>query len=1033
MITKLNRAANWRVQLISWIVGCLFSAVLASGQTAGTGTVTGRVINPVTNDYLRNAEVRVPASNQLVTTGEGGFYRLVNVPAGAIEVVVSYAGYGTARSTVNVTPGATVSRDFELSPARGEGETITLERFVVTAEREGNAKAIMNQRNSMTVGRAVSSDIFGEVTEGNVGEFLKYLPGVDLEYVEADTRGPRIGGMDSEYVGVSIDGMKLATADAFIQYGSTENSSGGAAARSFGFEQVSINSIESIEINRVASAAMDADAPAGNINLKTKRAFDSRGRRISWNASTTLNSEEFHLHKSVGPNDGYGYKFRPNYSLNYSDVFFDNRLGVLIGISESNLYNEQYRIDHVYQRTPTAADPRPQVLTRLNFKDGPKWTERFTTTFTADYKATPDLVFSLSTTYNGYDARFYNRTANFQATTNNTNATTGREFAEGDGITTFSTGGATAGSRFVNIGGGSGIKITNSLTVVPRFEYKRGSFTLDGAFAYSRSKNDYENLVRGTAASATVGNLTGVEFTATRPAADQAEWQIVQTGGRDWADIGNFTNPGLTDDGRSARNLVTSGEANVRYVLPFRVPTFIQVGGKIRENIYRSDQLSPMLSWSFVGPGGNTQTGVNAQGFPTFTTNGTYAGYQSPFIFDMGQTGGTFRSLSGGGPPPFASRDLLAALMRTNPEYFVPRFSSENYYTARYANRRDVTETISAGYVMANTRLGRWQVQGGVRWELTEIDSREFDPLPASQVNAAGYLTNNNGRATSVEGLVYQFESRPMATRSGEYDYFHPSVTGKYRISDNLIADFGYGFSIKRPDINRITGLWSINEETERVSTPNSQLKPELSDKYVAALGYYFGAAGSLTMTLTHTSIENLTRGSDFTADEFGVTDPFFADYTFVSYTSDGPKVEFRSLELSYSQQLSFLPAFLRGTRAFASYTRTYASERRGGLRPHKLSGGVDLKYKRLTLGLKGVWEDVTPWTNTVGRYRPSIVRWDLGGSYRITDRVSVYFSGRNILEEPHRIFERIGGNRSVLWRLENYGSNWTFGVNGRF
>jgi hypothetical protein len=53
----------------------------------------------------------------------------------------------------------------------------------VSSEREGNAKAVMDQRRNMDITTSVSSDIFGDVTDGNVGEFLKYLPGVDLDYV----------------------------------------------------------------------------------------------------------------------------------------------------------------------------------------------------------------------------------------------------------------------------------------------------------------------------------------------------------------------------------------------------------------------------------------------------------------------------------------------------------------------------------------------------------------------------------------------------------------------------------------------------------------------------------------------------------------------------------------------------------------------------------------------------------------------------------------------------------------------------------
>lgn len=40
-----------------------------------------------------------------------------------------------------------------------------------------------------------------------------------METVEADTRGPRLWGMKPEYAGVSIDGMKSASADGFGVYG----------------------------------------------------------------------------------------------------------------------------------------------------------------------------------------------------------------------------------------------------------------------------------------------------------------------------------------------------------------------------------------------------------------------------------------------------------------------------------------------------------------------------------------------------------------------------------------------------------------------------------------------------------------------------------------------------------------------------------------------------------------------------------------------------------------------------------------------
>jgi hypothetical protein len=58
---------------------------------------------------------------------------------------------------------------------------LRLAAYTVSGEREGNAKAIMEQRNSMNITNSVASETFGDVSEGNIGEFLKHLPGVEID------------------------------------------------------------------------------------------------------------------------------------------------------------------------------------------------------------------------------------------------------------------------------------------------------------------------------------------------------------------------------------------------------------------------------------------------------------------------------------------------------------------------------------------------------------------------------------------------------------------------------------------------------------------------------------------------------------------------------------------------------------------------------------------------------------------------------------------------------------------------------------
>jgi hypothetical protein len=200
-----------RFTLRSFWLACLFTCgALLPGllaQSASTGRVVGRIFNPSTGEYVRNAEIRVQGTQSTVYSEEGGVYQIDNVPAGSATLQVAFSGYETVSATVTVAAGAAVTRDFELvstlvKPA-SKDEILQISKFVVTTEREGNAKAIMEQRRNMNISTSVAADSFGDVTEGNVGEFLKFLPGVDVEYVDGVSRGPRIGGLDQSYDGRS--------------------------------------------------------------------------------------------------------------------------------------------------------------------------------------------------------------------------------------------------------------------------------------------------------------------------------------------------------------------------------------------------------------------------------------------------------------------------------------------------------------------------------------------------------------------------------------------------------------------------------------------------------------------------------------------------------------------------------------------------------------------------------------------------------------------------------------------------------------
>ncbi|MDO8540429.1 MAG: TonB-dependent receptor [Opitutaceae bacterium] len=1043
-----------RLKFLHFVLRCLPAMIagILCAQTVPSGTVTGRVYNPSTAEYVRNAEVRLEGTSEVTYTENDGTFAFRGVPAGTTTITVSYSGYVTVRDSFTVTAGQAAVREINVvstAAARGTEDVIKLQAFTVSSEREGNSKAIMEQRRNMDITTSVASDIFGDVTDGNVGEFLKYLPGVDLDYVESEARGPRLGGMEGQYVGVSFDGIRSASADA--------NRGGGDASRATSFEGFSITSIESIEISRTRSPESDADAPAGTINMKTRRAFDRKGRRFGYNFSINTNAEEFTFRRTPGPNDGYNYKWKPNLSLEYSESFLDQRFGVLLSVSRANSYTEQYSFSHGINRSSTALDPRPAVIRSIGIKDGPKFILKDALMLTADFKATRRLVLSFNAIYTYAEGDFWNRTFDFTAANDNANVNNGRATVGGDGLLTVIGTRAPSGSvnnvAQISNGSGTSTKLTYTRTFAPKFEYKLDEWTFDGAFTFSKSVNNYEALERGFSESESL--TIPSSFVATRPNLESWEWTIRQTSGPDWFDMANWTGgTRMENSGREWITEIWNGQANARWVLPFmrRLPTILKLGGKWNEESRDNNNIDAWNIWRYIGPGGDVLTGYNATtGVPTVTTSGNWGnlGFISPHPFDTGTTNAlTVYNIGGvNGMPPRADRIRIANLYRSNPELFVHTGTPDNYYNSFITNKRDFRQTMTAAYTQADIRVtSKMRLLGGIRWENTKNEVTEWEPQLREEVVAAGFPVNTSGRATTFPGLQYQYQSNPRVTRSSEYHNWFPSVTTKYMIARNFELQAGYSKAIGRPPIDNLTGLWNIIEDangvTQRVDAPNPKLLPEHIKKFDARLAYYFGGRvpGQLSVHFSQFDVLNLRESHDYSAAEFGIDDPEFQDYIFRSTRNSEQRRRSRNMEVNYQQTLGFLPELFRGTSVNVAYTRSYASARRSGLAPHRVTSRLGYAYRRFYGSLGMVWIDDRPdgsGTSNPGRFRPEQTQFDLTLNWKFTSQVALYVQGRNITNQPVKWMDTMPGypqgSYPILRQYQEYGANWVFGVKGSF
>src|SRR6185295_17462991 len=92
------------------------------------------------------------------------------------------------------------------------------------------------QRSADNTKVVAAGDQYGDIAEGNAAEYIKFLPGVGIDYNANDARAATLRGMSTAFTNVTMNGNPLASATS------------GNLNRRFEFEQVAINNVETIEV-----------------------------------------------------------------------------------------------------------------------------------------------------------------------------------------------------------------------------------------------------------------------------------------------------------------------------------------------------------------------------------------------------------------------------------------------------------------------------------------------------------------------------------------------------------------------------------------------------------------------------------------------------------------------------------------------------------------------------------------------------------------------------------------------------------------
>jgi hypothetical protein len=286
------------------------------------------------------------------------------------------------------------------------------------------------------------------------------------------------------------------------------------------------------------------------------------------------------------------------------------------------------------------------------------------------------------------------------------------------------------------------------------------------------------------------------------------------------------------------------------------------------------------------------------------------------------------------------------------------------------------------------------------------------------------------------------FETNPQKTRHSDYTDWFPSMLVKYQFSPSLEWQAGVNKAISRPPIDNLTGLWVQNDGTTppSITAPNPNLEPEHHKVYQSRLAYYFGgrSPGQLSLAYIQDEATNFIESRTYTAAQFGITDPIYANYDFISSANTVGLQRYKNFDFSYNQTLGFLPSeYLRGISVGATFSRSYANQRRNNLAPQRGTARLGYSYRRFNAALGAVWSADKPVDGIYGRVLGAMTNYDLSGSFRLTRYTSLYLQARNPTNQKNLRYESPPGvqeGKDKYLRSEaNFGANWIFGVKGTF
>jgi TonB-dependent receptor len=819
----------------------------------GYGTISGQVTEASTGETLPGANVLIKGTSIGVATDVDGRYILRRVPAGELVLEVRYIGYISQEITVTVNDGDRLELNVAL-----EGDFIMGDAIFVTALQRGQSRALTMQREALNIRAVVSSEQIERFADVTVESALQRIAGMGHG-------GTNIRGVGAGAANITMDGQRM---------GST------GSDRSVELETISVDMVQYLEVVKVITPDMSADALSGTININTRRPIGGQ-KTLNIRADGGWNSRFVNF---AGPNGRLSLSYGDSPSSSFS---YGVNLSYLRDTPASESISYNWGIDN-FEQIDGPSDVLNGLVNKISFDPRNRYSVGLQFTVQPTRRSTYHFVTNLNYQENAQEAHEMN-------------------WSWGNLISPYET------YRIGAPGGSGNISYTARLD-----DRKIYQFTTRMGGRHLLDKIDMEyNLGWGH------GRNQGYDFSTSFYSGDKFEFLI------------NF------DKGSHYPLLSINDISDDKELNPARMSyqgwASADRGDQIDRNFHINNDLTGNLDFNIPGRHGMFKFGASAiMGFSEGMSekfilldetrankrltnfdlhlqrqfnilDRPHITYQIPYIVDV---------------------HSLKNRSRTNRHIFsMDQFAWAESAETSYFDSRELTFGL---YGMGSVDISWIRLLGGLRMEHSD--------------------TRYTGRAGEIN-LVGRFTGAVDTVATNNYTHLFPNAQLVLSFGDFTQLRLAFSRSIGRPSLDELSPYVLWNYSSQRIRQGNPVLKPMLSNNLDLQFEHYFMNVGQFTIGVFYKAMQDFIYQYTERFGAGGIDGEGAFALWYRSSFLNGEEATVYGLEVSWQQNLDFLPGFLGNFGVYTNYSFAYSEadiDRPGlkvrliGQRPHVVNAGLD-------------------------------------------------------------------------------------------